>query len=374
LKNFLFSTTALAVAGALAFGSDANAAARPIKLSVGGFMNHEMGFGKNDSTFEAPTSDTGANLTNKRADFNNVQDSELIFTGSSKLDSGVTVSITIQLEADQAAAAQNIDESYMKLTGGFGDLRLGSTTGPNSVLKHTAPYVGVAPDGGGSDNYITVPASNHAGNGTNVASSGDANKIMYISPRAGGLAVGVGYTPSTTNANASPTTGGNLADGGEVIEAVVSFETTMGTSSVQADIAAETRSNDTQAVRAGVKVAAGGFTVGGSIFKRNDEASVRTDAEGGGTADLNGEAYDLGVSYVMGAYTFGLAKAYGEANDGDGVEDSESKWSLGMSYAIDTGVTGTLTYIKADYDDGSTGAAADDNSGHAVIGQIKVSF
>jgi len=373
LKKFLYSTTALAVAGTLVFGADANAAAKPIKIGVGGFMTSEWGWGDNDGSFETGGAST-TTTSNKRASLNNVQDSEIYFTGSSKLDSGVTVSITIQLEADQAAAAQNIDESYMKLTGDFGDLRLGSTTGPASVLKHTAPYVGVAPDGGGSDNYITVPGSNHAGNSTNVTSSGDANKIMYISPRTGGLAVGVGYTPSTTNSNASPTTGGNAADGGEVIEGVVSFETTMGTSAVQADIAMESRSNDTQALRAGVKVTTGGITVGGSIFKRNDESSLRTDSELGGTSDLNSEAYDLGVSYAMGAYTFGIAKAYGEAQDGDGVDDTESKWSLGMSYAIDTGVTGTLTYIKADYDDGSTGGAADDNSGHAVIGQIKVAF
>jgi len=368
MKKFLLSTTALAVAGVLTFGSDANAAAKPIKIAVGGFMTTEWGLGDNEGSFETGGV-SGTGTSNKRSAFNNVQDSEILFSGSTKLDSGITLSINIQLEGDQARAGI-IDESYMKLTGSFGDLRLGSTTGTNSVLKHTAPYVGVSPDGGGSDNYITVPAAVTAGNSTNVASSGDANKIAYISPRVGGLAVGLSYTPSVTNADAAPTTGGNAADGGEVLEAALSYETTVGTSSVGADIGVENRSNGTHAYRAGVKVTAGGISAGGSVFKRHDNNGDRTAT----TTDLNANSYDLGVSYVMGAYTFGVAKAYGERSDGAGTEDTESKWSAGMSYAIDTGVTGTLTYIKADYDDGAAGAAGDDNNGHALIGQLKVSF
>ena len=370
MKKFLLSTSALAVAGVLTFGSDANAAAKPIKIAVGGFMTTEWGYGDNSGDFETGGV-TGTATSNKRASFNNVQDSEILFSGSTKLDNGVTLSINIQLEADQARIGTTIDESYMKFTGGFGDLRLGSTTGTNSVLKNTAPYVGVAPDGGGSDNYISVPAAVTASNGTNVASSGDANKIAYISPRVGGLAFGASYTPSTAaNSDLAPTTGGNDADGGEVLEAALSFENTVGTTSFKMDVAMENRSNGSHAYRTGVKVGAGGFTVGGSIFKRKNNNGDTTAT----TTDTNANSYDLGVSYAMGSYTFGVAKAYGERSDGPGTEDTESKWSAGMSYAIDTGVTGTLTYIKADYDDGAAGAATHDNNGHALIGQIKVSF
>jgi outer membrane protein OmpU len=368
LKKFLFSTTALAVAGIFAFGADANAAAKPIKLSVGGFMTTEMGFGSNESDFETGGAAT-TTTSNKRADFNNVQDSEVFFTGSTKLDSGVTVSITIQLEADQARNGTQIDESYMKLTGGFGDLRLGSTTGTNSVLKHLAPYVGVGLDGGGSDNYISVPAAVTASNSTNAATSGDANKIAYISPRAGGLAVGFSFTPSTANADTAPATGGNAGSDVQVIEGALSYETTMGTSSVKADIAAENASNNTTKVRAGLLIAAGGFTVGGSISKQNDSDNLRTNLN----TSLKREAYDLGVSYAMGDYKFGVATAVGTVDVGDALEDSESKWSAGLQYTIDTGVTGTLTYINADYDDSTTGAASN-NDGHALIGQLKVSF
>ena len=116
MKKFLFSTTALAVAGAFAFSGTANAAAKPIKIGVGGFMSQEMGLGSNSGSFEA----NGQGTLTQRDSFNTVQDSEIYFTGTTKLDSGISVSVTVQLEADQVDTA-GIDESYMKLTGSFGD-------------------------------------------------------------------------------------------------------------------------------------------------------------------------------------------------------------------------------------------------------------
>jgi hypothetical protein len=369
LKNFLFSTTALAVAGAFVFGADANAAAKPIKIAVGGFMTSEMGFGDNDSAFE-DQGDGNPATGDQRADFNNVQDSELLFTGSSKLDNGVTVSINIQIETDRTSSGQNIDETYMKLTGSFGDLRLGSTTGSNSVLKHVAPAVGQHPRLGGSDNYVSVPAAVGASNSTDFASSGDNNKIAYISPRAGGLAVGVSFTPSTANAATAPVSGGNASDQTQVIEGAVSFETTMGTSSVKADVGLSSRNNNSRSYRAGVNVGFGGVTFGGSIAKRTDNDDERKSAAG----SVEAMAYDLGLTYAMGSYTFGITKAYGEQTDGAVTQDEQSKWAAGISYAIDTGVSTTLTYTKASYNDGALGDNTTNNDGHALVGQIKVSF
>ena len=92
MKKFLFSTTALAVAGAFAFSNDASAAAKPISIGVGGFMSQEMGFGSNSGTFDTPADGTGT----RRDSFNTVSDSEIYFTGTTKLDSGISVSVTVQ--------------------------------------------------------------------------------------------------------------------------------------------------------------------------------------------------------------------------------------------------------------------------------------
>jgi len=373
LKKFLFSTTALAVAGAFAFSNDVNAAAKPISIGVGGFMNSEAGFGSNAGSFESAAGGAEDGNHAKRDSFNTVQDSEVYFTGTTKLDSGVSVSVTVQLEADQGGGI--IDESYMKLTGGFGDLRLGYVTGAASTLKHTAPFVGINLTFGGSDNYITVPTNVTASNSTHVSQSGDAAKISYISPRSGGLAIGVAMTPDAANAvNTAPVVGGTASTAIQVYEAALSFEQTMGTSSVQADIeyehASGTKNNTSAKLRGGVKISAGGFTVGGSLSQQKNLAGDKKNT----TNSDERSAYDIGVSYAMGDYTFGIAGATGTHDVASGAEDKETKWSVGASYGgLGGGVTLTATYINADYTN-STAGVLDNNSGHAMIGQIKVAF
>jgi len=372
LKKFLFSTTALAVAGAFAFSGDANAAAKKISIGLGGFMNSEAGVGVNSGSFES----TADGSLTKRSGFNTVQDSEIYFTGTTKLDSGVSVSVTVQLEADQGAAA-TIDESYMKLTGGFGDLRLGYVTGAASTLKHTAPMVGVNLTFGGSENYVTQPAAVTSGNSTHVSTSGDAAKISYISPRTGGIALGLAYTPSTTATNLAPAIGGlNGTTGSEtaVYEAALSYETSMGTSSVKADIEYEhstgTSVNTHGMIRGGLVWSAGGFTVGGSLSKRKNLNNTRNLTST--TDELN--AFDLGLSYAMGDYTFGIATAAGSQDTAAGGDDTETKWSAGVSYGgLGGGVTLTAAYVNADYNDSSS-IASNNNAGHAIIGAIKVGF
>ena len=367
MKKFLFSTTALAVAGAFAFSGTANAAAKPIKIGVGGYMSQEMGFGSNDASFE----DDGHTLT-KRDAFNTVSDSEIYFTGTTKLDSGVSVSVTIQLEGDQTSGA--IDESYMKLTGGFGDLRIGYVSGSNTTLKHIAPYVGMGLDGGASDNYISVPANNTAAVSTNTSTSGDNAKIVYISPVSGGLRIGASYTPSLTVSNLSPAVGGISGTDTQVYEGVLSYEAAMGTGSVKADIGYEhasgTSVNTHDMIRAGILFGTGGITFGGSVSKRRNRNQDKDNT----TNTDEKDAYDLGVSYAMGDYKFGIAHTHGTADTADGTDDEETKWGVGVEYGgLGGGVTLKGAYVNAQYDDSGT-AVADNNSGHAIVGSIKVSF
>ena len=125
-------------------------------------------------------------------------------------------------------------------------------------------------------------------------------------------------------------------------------------------------------VRAGVSVSAGGFTVGGSMSQKKDLNQAKNNR----TNTDEVQAYDLGVSYAMGDYTFGIAVASGAQQTSATTEDTEDKWGVGVSYGgLGGGVTLTATYINADYTDGQgNSVAANNNKGHALIGQIKVSF
>ena len=144
MKKALFSTTALAAAGALAFvASDALAQskAKPMSMSVGGYFNSYIGFAEQSGNFEVDTSTAG--LEAGYDSFNIVNDSEVYFKGSTKTDSGLGVSVTIQLETDQLGnGSTHIDETYMTLSGGFGSVYLGSTKGAGAKLNVGAPSVG----------------------------------------------------------------------------------------------------------------------------------------------------------------------------------------------------------------------------------------
>ena len=123
MKKSLYMTTALAAAGVLALGAtDAVAAEKAKKMSIanGGFFKSMIAFAQNDGSFESTTS--GTSRTHYDA-FNIVNDSEIYFKGNTKLDSGVRVDVIVQFETDAVKGGATIDESYVKLTGGFGDIK-----------------------------------------------------------------------------------------------------------------------------------------------------------------------------------------------------------------------------------------------------------
>ena len=145
-------------------------------------------------------------------------------------------------------------------------------------------------------------------------------------------------------------------------------------SSVKADIGYEhasgTSNNTHSMLRGGVLISAGGITFGGSISKRKDLNNQKNNT----TNTDEKDAYDLGVSYTMGDYKFGIAHTQGSADTAAGLEDEETKWGIGVEYGgLGGGVTLKGAYVNADYND-SGEAAADNNSGHAIVGSIKVSF
>ena len=103
MKKILLSTSAIVGVGLLAM--PAMAQASRIKLAVGGFMEQYVGYAdadrKNTTSFDL-------------ADWDQQSDSEVYFAGSTKLDNGITISATIELEGDAGATAA-IDENFMRI-------------------------------------------------------------------------------------------------------------------------------------------------------------------------------------------------------------------------------------------------------------------
>ena len=211
MKPILYSTTVLAAAGLLAFGVGEAAAQTQVaaahakkkgggkvKIGVGGFFLQMVGYNDQEGAFET------ANTTELNK-FHMVASSEVYFRGNTKLDNGIRVDVIIQLETDQVEANDGtvIDESYLKFTGGFGDLRIGSTKQALFVLKHRAPTAGThSHDAGEKRDWVIRPATfAQPVSGTNFGPN-DSMKIAYFTPRFGGFGIGVSHTPDLTNSDA----------------------------------------------------------------------------------------------------------------------------------------------------------------------------
>ena len=379
MKKSLYTTTALAAASVLAFGAtDAVAAEKAKKMSIGvsGFMKSLVGFAQQDGSFESTTSGTSRVHYDS---FNVMNDSEVYFRGSTKLDSGVTASVIIQLETDanvinRGGNTDNIDESYLKLTGGFGDVRIGSTKAASFVLKNTSPLPGAIqienPDT--NDWVIRPSALSTVGTASHIGGA-DAMKIVYISPVMGGFRVGGSYTPSNTNSDLMPSVGGNSGTQSQTFDVVAQYKAKLGSTNVGADVSYwethGTAAASLKAWRIGAKLGFGAVTVGGG-YKKQENLDGTPD-----TPTNEATVYTAGVQYAAGPVKVGLAwvnevKPMTKATAGD---DEGTKIALGGSVQLGTGVNFVGTLVHVDWDDEAT-TKGNNNDGWALVGGIKVDF
>jgi len=99
--------------------------------------------------------------------------------------------------------------SYLRLTGGFGDVRVGSVDGVTNNLATSAPATGVTgPNDGDFANAIIHPANVSVTADTLLGGSKTV-KLVYYYPEISGFYVGASYEPSSATTNSVPAVGGN---------------------------------------------------------------------------------------------------------------------------------------------------------------------
>lgn len=392
MKTALYSTTALAAASLLTLGAgDAFAGshsgmkkAQKLKVGVGGFFVSAIGFADNEGAFETAT---GVDYSS----FNMYNDSEIIFRGNTRLDNGIRVDVRIELEADQrsgnssgdAPASSNaIDESYIRFTGGFGDLRLGSTKHANFVLKHTTPQEGLFPVGNPRiRDFIVRPAGFTTGPAvvdTHIGAS-DAMKIVYFSPRFEGFGLGVSYRPDNQNSDVIADNSSNSDHG--AFDATLTFERKLGDVQVLADVGyarffgrgkGGAASADETQIMGGLTLGFAGWAIGGR-YKNSDDSGT------GEAASTDQDGYTVGVRYRSGPWGVSLVYGHNEETGAVGTtantreDDEVTQIQLGARYNIGPGISlrGSVTHM--DYDDEAT-AATRENEGWAAIAGIRVGF
>ncbi len=135
MKKFLLSTSAIIGVGLIAGPAGA---AEKITLGLGGYYEEYIGFVDAES-------DGSGRVGRDIASFGLLNDAEVYFSGSTKLDNGISVSVRIELEAMESQTT--IDESYVSISSDtLGMVRLGGDDAVNG-----GAYVG--PDRGISGDY-----------------------------------------------------------------------------------------------------------------------------------------------------------------------------------------------------------------------------
>jgi predicted porin len=345
MKKFLLGTSALIAAGVMA---NAAQAADPIKVGIEGYVSWVFAFGNQTNTAVDGFKDR----------FDQIKyDGEIQFKGRTKLDNGLRVGFVVELEAfTTGAGGDQIDKHYVWFEDNWGRLELGATAGAANQLH---VFIPTATPGGGVDTpdyfHFATPGFSSAvlwsTAGSDNADIGDANKIVYFSPKFGGFQFGVSYTPEFspgTNGNVCAATGGSSTSFGvctknnfgqwqNAIEAAVRYEVEFNSVTVAASLGgfvadAEVKAGvlkDYKRLAGGLSFSFSGFTVGGAFRWSNQ----------GLQGDNSQYQYGLGATYTDGgSWTFGLSAARVVDKDGPSNSDKLTLLDGGAVYNLGPGV------------------------------------
>ncbi len=325
MKKVLLGSTALVAATTLASGDVF--AAEKLKLGLGGYYEHTLGVVS--SHYDKGTS-SGTTRFTTREGFENYQDAEVWFIGSTTLDNGITVSVQIELEAN--TSADQIDESYMTISGNFGSFILGSENLPNYKMHYSAPSVSRV---GITSSDVTVWFGQPtAGGGSNAAISqfnvayaqdygrfyaNDALMVSYYTPRIAGFQFGIGWAPDSNEGN--NVAGNTAAQFQNALSLGLNYVQKLGNFNVAAsggfmkwfeppsaaeavsgnqNAPADTSNSGAQIYQAGLNVGWGGWTVGAAW---SHTPYARTTAS---TTSSDSWTVVYGAKYVTGPWGFSL--------------------------------------------------------------------
>ena len=197
-------------------------AAEGISVGVGGYYNAAIGFADVDE----------ANLHSPSIG----QDIEIVISGETTLDNGLTVGVSANIEGNKGGDA--LDERKIYFQGPFGELQIGSTeSAPQQmgiVSARASTLFGVS-----TPFYIfATPSGIYSSNdGLNEE---DNAKIIFFTPSFNGVKLGASFAPSNTEEGQY---GGNAANGGDYSDQLglaVSYSGDFGDSSFSAMVGYET--------------------------------------------------------------------------------------------------------------------------------------
>ena len=321
MKKVLLGTTALLGAGLVASPAFA---ADGIKLGVGGFFKEAYMVVFDD--------DNEGELGNEHNTDGFFNDAEVHFTGSTVLDNGLEVGARIELEGE--TESDQIDEAWVYFSGGFGEVRIGSDDDAlaNACIVPpggTGNFSAFSPNQWGA-NTLTFSGAVFSLSSNSVCSgvddTGDAQKIIYITPSFAGFQLTLSYTPNggdqTHDQGVGPHVGMPLNTDGESRHNVSAY----GTYSFEGD--------------------GWGLTAGaGASFEGHVE-------QGPGPDRKEQDFYQAGLNITFGNFAVGgVFEYYNDVFSFSGFDDDIWVAGAGISYTMDAWTVGAqYSHLDEDID------------------------
>jgi outer membrane protein OmpU len=401
MRKILLGTSALC-AVAMAGPAFAQSANEPVKLGIGGYWN---------SAYGDMVSQSGASKNGKRSD-DIETDAVLNFKGSTKLDNGLTVGLSVQMRAENqvpsAAVSPNlttatpdtVKRSYAYIKSAFGEVRIGDDDDARRQKAMTAPVAGPlfganTPDLGMSNGAALTNTTMRKLEGEKRVS-----RLAYFTPTIAGFSFAVSYAPGGEKGSAGPSfqpnntpnTGVNVVN--NAVSVAGSYSGKFGdfgldgyagvsnghrvyaTPFVNSNISG--RDNPT-AVSGGAVLTFGPFAFGGAYeWLKDRDTPVTTATSTGGHQERN--TWDIGGRYTIGP--FGISTDWTRAilqnRDGNSSATNDIVSLVGdyvLGPGIDVGAAVDFNHYKSNFSGAGTPPSGTGSyTGLALMAGLGIAF
>jgi outer membrane protein OmpU len=374
MKKILLGTTAIAATALYAQSAQAQ-----LTVSLGGYTEF----------FGAYYDDDAPGRTSREFQL----ETEIVVRADGKADNGLLYGAKVELQNSTSESSVETDEASVYLSGTWGRIELGDFDGAADTLAIYAPLVGIEQLDGDAYDFLRADVAGPAGTaptrfGSNpffglvkAPESGDATKVMYLTPRFAGIQAGVSYATQLGSNSQDVVAFKSETLYKDVLEFGANYTGTFAGFSVAAGATGTSGTGESRgaieledffAWQAGAQVGYAGFKFGGGYIDGDDFGAPA------GTEAADATAWHVGASYTAGPLAVALTYADAEGAKADFVTYASdyTTYGGGVAYTLAPGfvVQADLMYVDEEGVNTSAGGTTYDNEGYVAVLSTRLNF